>query len=52
MKAAKKLDEVMPKTGKGSSAKALGLFSVLLAIPTVIYMLLVSRKEKEKEAGY
>lgn len=52
MKAANKIDEVMPKTGKGSSTKTLGLFSLLLAIPTVIYMLLISKREKEKEARY
>ena len=52
MKASNKIDDVMPKTGKGAGLKTLGILSVVLAVPTVIYMLLVSKKEKEKEAGY
>lgn len=37
---------------KLSGGAALGLFSVILTIPTIIYLLMAKNKEKAKEASY
>lgn len=47
-----RLDEVMPKTNKNGGFLALGIFSFVLALPTILYMIVSKKESKNKEAYY
>lgn len=46
-----RIQDVMPKTNKQSGLLALGVLSVLLAVPTLLYMW-VAKKDKDKREAY
>lgn len=45
------LEDVIPKTNKQGGFIALGVLSILLAVPTLIYMW-VTKKDKDKKEVY
>lgn len=47
-----RIADVMPKTKKNGGIVALGIFSFVLAIPTLIYMIVAKKESKNKEAYY
>ena len=42
----------MPKTNKQSGFLALGVLSILLAVPTLLYMWMVKKESNKKEVYY
>lgn len=47
-----RIADVMPKTKTNGGFVALGIFSFVLAIPTLLYMLVAKKEKKNKEAYY
>jgi hypothetical protein len=47
-----RIQDVMPKANKQSGILAIGVLSILLAVPTLIYMWLVKKESNKKEAYY
>jgi hypothetical protein len=47
-----RIDDVLPKSRKNGGIVALGIFSFLLAIPTLLYMIVAKKESKNKEAYY
>jgi hypothetical protein len=47
-----RIADVMPKTKKSGGILVLGIFSFILAIPTLIYMIVAKKESKNKEAYY
>lgn len=46
------LEDVLPKTNKQGGLLALGVLSVLLAVPTLIYMWIAKKDKDKKEVFY
>ncbi len=47
-----RIQDVMPKTNKQSGFLALGVLSILLAVPTLLYMWMVKKESNKKEVYY
>lgn len=48
----KSIPNVMPKTNTSGGVVTLGVLSVLLAIPTLLYMWLAKKEKDKKEVYY
>jgi len=47
-----RIQDVMPKTNKQSGFLALGVLSILLAVPTLLYMWMVKKESNKREVYY